>query len=42
MGFDNNKSRKKKKEYFDEVYTDKDRAAAVSLGLIWSKLYKYC
>lgn len=33
MGFDN-KSRRKKKEYFDEIYTDKDRAAAVSLGLV--------
>lgn len=27
------KKKKKQKEYFDEVYTDKDRAAAVSMGI---------
>lgn len=29
------KNRQKRKEYFDEVYTDKDRAAAVSFGRVW-------
>lgn len=41
MGFDV-KSRRKKKEYIDEIYTDKDRAAAVSLGLICLQLLKDC
>lgn len=41
MGFDN-KPRRKKKEYFDEIYTDKDRAAAVSLGLIFLHLFIDC
>lgn len=30
------KKKKKQKEYFDEVYTDKDRAAAVSMGIYYS------
>lgn len=30
--FDPHKMRKKRRDYYDEMYTDKDRAAAVSIG----------